>query len=116
MAIAKESFVTARALDITVRRRLLICTLAAPLILMTPATLTYAAEQLPSDVKAFIARRAQCDHFRGEDADDAERAAFLRKKMDTYCKGSDAELKALRTKYAANEDLVKRLRRYENVE
>jgi hypothetical protein len=27
MAIAEESFVTARALDITVRRRLLICTL-----------------------------------------------------------------------------------------
>src|SRR5271155_450017 len=76
MAIAKESFLAACAFDITVRRRLLICTLAAPLILMTPATLTYAAEQLPSDVKVFIARRAQCDHFRGEDSDDAERVAW----------------------------------------
>lgn len=104
-----------RAFDETVRRRPLIYTLAVSLILVAPV-LTCAAEQLPVDVKNFIARREQCDHFRGEDADDAKRAAFLRKKMNTYCKGTDAQLKALRTKYASDVTLVKRLRHYENVE
>ena len=54
----------------------------------------------PRDVRAFVARRDLCDHFRGEEPYDAERAAFLAKRTRQTCSGSDATLMRLRQRYA----------------
>ncbi len=59
----------------------------------------------PHEVRAFIDRRQECDHFRGEpwpegdSAYDLERRKELTAAMKTACGGSDAHLRALRTKY-----------------
>ncbi|MDG2002880.1 MAG: hypothetical protein P8J20_06060 [Novosphingobium sp.] len=55
---------------------------------------------LPSDVAAFVERREGCDHFRGEEAYDKEREAFLLKSMKETCTGTDAELARLRRVHA----------------
>ncbi|MCC2976434.1 hypothetical protein LK533_07075 [Sphingomonas sp. PL-96] len=78
-----------------------------------------AAEQttgakLPADVVAFRERRDECDHFRGEDPYDAERAAFLSEALARTCTGTDAELKALRARYAANAAILAALADYED--
>lgn len=55
------------------------------------------------DVDRFIQRRALCDHFRGELPDPSEKARMdeVIKKANEACAGTDAQLKALRAKYAA---------------
>ena len=71
----------------------------------------------PADVVAFRRRRDECDHFRGEEPYDATRAAFLRAALARTCKGTDAQLAALRKRYAGNAALLRALAGYEsNVE
>jgi hypothetical protein len=65
------------------------------------------------DIRAFADRRAQCDHFRGEEPYDKARAAFLREQTATYCSGTDAELAKLKQKYAQDPAAMKRLDSYE---
>lgn len=69
---------------------------------------------LPADVVAFRAKRDECDQFRGEEPYDAERAAFLEKALERTCSGTDAELKALRTRYASDAAAIKALAGYED--
>jgi len=73
-----------------------------------------AATALPNDVANFVERRNACDHFRGEEAYDAERGEFLRKSLKETCTGSDRKLKSLREKYRRNPAVADKLKDYEN--
>ena len=81
-----------------------------------PAAATAAASSArgsPRDVSNFIARREQCDHFRGEEAHDAKRRATLEAKLKEFCTGTDAELAALKKKYSADKAVHKTLSRFD---
>jgi hypothetical protein len=73
-----------------------------------------AGEQvLPAEVAAFVERRDQCDHFRGEESYDQQRAAELRSWLAQTCKGTDAELARLRARYAGDHGVSEKLSAYE---
>jgi hypothetical protein len=59
-------------------------------------------------------RRQTCDHFRGEEPYSAERRAELEAASDKYCRGTDRELAALRSKYRNNAGILKVLDTFEN--
>ncbi|WP_294292843.1 hypothetical protein [uncultured Sphingomonas sp.] len=77
-------------------------------------TIAVAPETLPADVVTFKARRDECDHFRGEDADDEARAAQLEQELNRTCKGTDSALAGLRRRYAANAAVIAALANYES--
>jgi len=79
-----------------------------------PALAATATDALPSDVLAFIARRDQCDHFRGEEAYDAKRAAFLAAALQRTCHGSDRALATLRQQHAGNAAVQAALKDYDD--
>lgn len=66
------------------------------------------------DIDRFIARRDQCDHFRGEEPFDEARRAFLNRKMAQSCSRTDTELAALRRKYRNDPARLTRLAGYED--
>ncbi|MDO5609887.1 MAG: hypothetical protein Q4G62_03765 [Pseudomonadota bacterium] len=68
----------------------------------------------PRDVREFVARRDLCDHFRGEEAYNAQRGAFLVKRMGQTCTGSDAALARLKAKYRQNTALLPMLNTFED--
>lgn len=72
-----------------------------------------ATTSTPDDISKFIARREQCDHFRGEEAYDEERGRFLREQLAATCKGTDDELATLKRKYASRDDLTEQLSEFE---
>jgi hypothetical protein len=91
---------------------------AAPAINQPSATLSApapanSAPTLPADVVEFKASRDSCDQLRGEEASDDKRAAELDTLLDRYCKGTDAALAALRSRYAARPDVLEALKDYE---
>lgn len=61
----------------------------------------------------FIAKRTQCDHFRGEEAYDTARGRFLARQLRRYCRGTDRELAALRRRYAHRPAVLRRLAQFE---
>ncbi len=67
----------------------------------------------PSEVTSFMVDRDGCDHFRGEEPYDAERAAFLEENIRELCTGTDAKLALLRHRYAADPDVLAALGNYE---
>jgi hypothetical protein len=72
---------------------------------------------MPADISTFIEKRESCDHFRGEEAYDAERKAFINAQLEINCKGTDKNLSDLKKKYAQNPEIVKSLQQYEeNIE
>ncbi|MDE2596918.1 MAG: hypothetical protein KGL44_08580 [Sphingomonadales bacterium] len=73
-----------------------------------------ASQAIPADVAAFVARRDQCDHFRGEEATDDERGHFLAEQLDKYCTGTDAVLARLRREHAAQPAAIAALKDYED--
>jgi len=72
------------------------------------------APALPADLVAFRKRRDACDHLRGEEAYDAERAASLREGLERSCTGTDADLRALRERYSGNSAVMAALADYED--
>lgn len=75
---------------------------------------TISAKLLPADVKKFIERRGNCDHFRGEFSEnDNERQTYIYKMANQSCKGTDKELAKLKRKYKTNKQVQKKLREYE---
>lgn len=79
------------------------------------AKATAARAKLPAEVAAFKARRDQCDHFRGEDPGENEaRARQLEQKLTRFCAGTDAQLRTLRKRYAANRPVTAALAGYED--
>ena len=89
----------------------------------------YKITGLPEDVLSFVDNRDGCDHFRGEptDFDEAyikqdvirgrqeqkERADFVNQNIAELCKGTDARLRSLKTRYAANPSVLKLLHTYQ---
>ena len=69
---------------------------------------------LSADIVAFRERRDACDHFRGEDAYDAKRAAFLAAEVARTCTGSDRALADLRKQYASDAQALAALKDYED--
>ena len=62
---------------------------------------------------AFIERRDACDHFRGEEAYDANRREFLEQQTLKLCVGSDRQLAELKKKYESNKAVMTKLNEYE---
>ena len=73
-----------------------------------------AATALPPAVVAFQKQRDACDHLRGEEPYDKQRAAFLKAQLDKTCKGSDKALAALRKRFAHDPQAIAALRDYED--
>jgi hypothetical protein len=57
---------------------------------------------LPREVRAYVARRDDCDHFRGEASSDEQRQSEIDAETLRLCRGSDAQLARLKRKYARN--------------
>jgi len=57
---------------------------------------------LPREVRAYVARRDDCDHFRGEASPDEQRQSEIDAETLRLCRGSDAQLARLKRKYARN--------------
>ena len=73
-----------------------------------------AGASLPAEIVAFRARRDACDHFRGEEPYDAQRAAFLATELTRNCTGTDRALADLRGRYAGNAQAMAALKDYED--
>lgn len=71
------------------------------------------AAALPPAVIAFQKQRDACDHFRGEEPYDKQRAAFLKAQLAKTCKGSDKALAALRKRFVNHPQAIAALRDYE---
>jgi hypothetical protein len=63
------------------------------------------------DLASFLERRALCDHFRGEvpDPPDPQRLREVMAQIDISCKGSDAQLAALKQRYRDDPVVSKQL-------
>lgn len=75
-------------------------------------TAALAAQQLslPQDVDAFLARRAQCDHWAGEEPYDAPRASEIEAAVRMLrCDRLDADEAKIRLRYSGNEAVTKAL-------
>ena len=72
------------------------------------------APAFPSEVTTFMVDRDGCDHFRGEEPYDAERAAYLEQSIRDLCTGSDTKLANLRRRYAEEPDVIAALGNYED--
>jgi hypothetical protein len=73
-----------------------------------------APAALPAAVIAFREQRDQCDHFRGEEAADPQRAAFLAAALARTCTGTDAALAGLRQRYRQDPAALAALKDYED--
>ncbi len=67
----------------------------------------------PRDVQEFLVQRELCDHFRGEDPYDSERAEFLLKSISEACVGTDEQLRKLKEKYQDDSDIIQLLSDFE---
>lgn len=74
-----------------------------------------ATQQDPSDVDRFVDRRDICDHLAGEipDPPNPERMKEVIDGANKYCSGTDAELAALKVRYAKNPVIMDKLNQYE---
>lgn len=77
------------------------------------STFVAAAQPLPADVRVFVDRREQCEHWRGEYSEDEARIAEINAKACAACLGTDAQLARLRKKYAADAGAKAALAKYE---
>ncbi|KKW92884.1 MULTISPECIES: hypothetical protein [Sphingobium] len=68
----------------------------------------------PDEVTRYMVDRDSCDHFRGEEAYDMERRAFLQENIAELCTGTDARLARLRERYAQDPAVMTALSGYEN--
>lgn len=87
----------------------------AIVVVLALLMLSCAADQPPMNVDEFFERRDICDHLRGEfpDPPNPERAKEIIEGIDKYCTGTDAQLAALKVRYADNPAILKRLNAYE---
>lgn len=73
-----------------------------------------ASAPLPQAIIAFQQRRDECDHLRGEEPYDQQRAAFLKAALAKACKGSDQALAALRKRFAQHPEALAALKPYQD--
>lgn len=84
------------------------------LLFLPPVVWASGLSDHPADVDDFIDRREICDHFRGEEPYDAERAEFLAKRLAETCSGTDRELRSLKQKYGDEHAVLRALERFED--
>lgn len=61
----------------------------------------------PADVRAFVGRKAECDHWLGEEPYDADRAREIEAALSTLaCDGIDRQEMGLRQHYAGNREIT----------
>ncbi|MGY4395098.1 hypothetical protein ACVWZA_000259 [Sphingomonas sp. UYAg733] len=73
------------------------------------------ARGLPGDVQHFIARYEDCQHWAGEEPYDAERGNEISAAIEETCRGIDAKLRKLTTRYRSSPDVAATLARYKTV-
>ena len=67
-----------------------------------------AVDKAPTDVRAFIQRRAGCNHFLGEEPYDPERAAQISRAMrELRCQSLSRDERALRGAYRSSPATLK---------
>jgi hypothetical protein len=71
------------------------------------------ARGMPADVQRFIVQWQGCSHWLGEPDWNAERRRQIAEAVAETCPGLDAEGRRLRARYAANPEVLERLRDYE---
>ena len=67
----------------------------------------------PDEVTRYMVDRDSCDHFRGEEAYDTERLAYLQDNIAALCTGTDARLAILRHRYAHDPAVMSALSGYD---
>jgi len=80
---------------------------------LPPSDDDVSALPFPQEVTAFMVDRDGCDHFRGEDAYDAERRAYIAENVAELCQGTDARLALLRRRYAGDRSVTAALKGYD---
>ncbi|NML07277.1 hypothetical protein [Sphingomonas sp. G-3-2-10] len=63
------------------------------------------ARGMPADVQRYLVKRADCEHWAGEEPYDADRKAEIERNVAESCTGIDAQTAALRTRHA-NDSVV----------
>lgn len=81
---------------------------------LPPSDGTADPTPFPDEVTRFMVDRDSCDHFRGEEAYDAERLAYLQDNIAALCTGTDARLSLLRHRYADDPAVMSALRGYDD--
>ena len=78
------------------------------LLLVPPAA---AAAWTPPDIALYVQRRAQCNHWSGEEPYDKARAAEINRAVAKFaCNTLDADEKRLLRRYRSTPALLKRIR------
>ncbi|QOT71672.1 MULTISPECIES: hypothetical protein [Sphingobium] len=71
-------------------------------------------QPFPDEVTRYMVDRDSCDHFRGEEAYDPERLAYLQDNIAALCTGTDARLALLRHRYAHVPAVISALSGYDD--
>ena len=83
------------------------CLLFAALTLLVCRPLPAAvAKEHPIALRAFLERREECDHWRGEASPDKARQRDIDRAVCRTCAGTDAQLARLKKKYRANDAVM----------
>ena len=79
------------------------------------ASLAGCATDAAPDLASFLERRADCDHWRGEvpDPPDPDRLREVERQTALTCKGTDAQLAALKKRYRDDPVVSKQLAAFE---
>ncbi|WP_176596256.1 MULTISPECIES: hypothetical protein [Sphingobium] len=85
----------------------------APVPDLPPADGAADARPFPDEVTRYMVDRDSCDHFRGEEAYDAERLAYLQENIAELCTGTDTRLALLRQLYAHDPAVISALSGYD---
>lgn len=80
---------------------------------LPPSDDDMSALPFPQEVTSFMVDRDGCDHFRGEEAYDAERRAYIVENIAELCRGTDARLAMLRRRYAGDASVTAALKGYD---
>ena len=71
-----------------------------------------AAVSSPAAVRAYLARRASCDHWRGEEPYDARRRSQILGAERRACSGLEEERRRLRLRHRGDASVLRWLRRH----
>ena len=76
---------------------------------------SYADGTLPGDVEKYVSKREGCDHMRGEIPEPNQKARMreVQREIRRLCTGTDKKLNKLKTKYAADPEIMARLNEFE---
>ena len=88
---------------------------ACAALLAVLVSLASCATEATPDLASFLERRADCDHWRGEvpDPPDPDRMREVERQTALTCKGTDAQLAALKKRYRDDPVVSKQLAAFE---